>query len=121
MPNGYHSGEISAIDSESDARIIRKITDIDNSRFGKLNPVWFASDNTEEKFIPGFSVKEIANLYPSATVYGNGNISDWSERNLIPFMVKAIQQNQKEIKELKKQIETFEKQISKMRRRIDEA
>ena len=121
MPNGYHSGEISAIDSESDARIIRKITNIDNSRFCKLNPVWFASDNTEDKFIPGFLAKEIAASYPSAAVYEDENAVDWSERNLIPFMVKAIQQNQKEIKELKKQIETFEKQISKMRRRIDEA
>ena len=126
MPNGYQLGEISASNSESDAHSsaeqhivpFRKITYSDISRFYRLNPIWFTNDTKEEngKSIPGFSAKEIADLYPSAAVYENEDAADWSERNLIPFMVKAIQQNQKEIKELKKQIDALEKQIGKMRR-----
>ena len=115
MSNGCHSGEISAINSESDAQIIRRITDIDIKNFYKLHPVWFASDDSREKLIPGFCIKDIINLYPSAAVHNNEKITDWSERNLIPFMVKAIQQNQREIKALKNQINALEKQISKMR------
>ncbi len=85
---------------------IRKLTDGDIKHFYKLNPVWFSyiDENLAEKPVPGFYAKEIATLYPSVATYNDDNAEDWSEKKLIPIMVKAIQQCHKRINELEREV-----------------
>lgn len=84
---------------------VRRINDGDISKFKRLNPTWFSNDDSKNScLVPGFQAEEIAAVYPSVAVYEDDNAIDWSEKNLIPFMVKAIQKCQRQINELEKEV-----------------
>ncbi len=64
-----------------------------------------------EQFSIGFIAEEMDEIYPRATIYRDGKLASWSERNLIPPMLKLIQDQKKEIDLLKASIEEIKNMI----------
>lgn len=62
-----------------------------------------------EQFSIGFIAEEMDEIYPRATIYRDGKLASWSERNLIPPMLKLIQDQKKMIDSLTERIEKLEK------------
>lgn len=71
----------------------------------------FASEYSTEKLIPGFIAEEMDKHYPIAAVYrldeedGEYKLASWGERNLIPAMLKLIQDQHKDIELLKERLD----------------
>jgi hypothetical protein len=55
-------------------------------------------------FVPGFIAEEVAEIYPIACEYDNGEPENWNIRFMVPAMLKLIQDQKKEIEALKEQI-----------------
>ena len=62
-----------------------------------------------EQFSIGFIAEEMDEIYPRAAIYRDGKLASWSERNLIPPMLKLIQDQKKMIDSLTERIEKLEK------------
>lgn len=79
---------------------VRFMERADVDAFWKLPTVWFVykegylpkEDQMYGKPVPGFYAEDMRELIPAATRYQNGQVEDWNERMLIPYMVAAIQQ-----------------------------
>ena len=56
----------------------------------------------------GFIAEDMDEFYPKAAVYRDGKLASWTDRNLIPPMLKLIQNHKKEIDALKERIDTLE-------------
>ena len=54
--------------------------------------------------IPGLYAEDVEQYLPLATRYQNGLIEDWNERAVIPYLIKAIQQQHEEIEALKRKV-----------------
>lgn len=51
--------------------------------------------------IPGLYAEDVEKYLPLAARYQNGKVEDWAERMIIPYMIKALQEQHKEIEKLK--------------------
>ena len=68
-----------------------------------------ADNNTYNKLYQGFIAEEVQECYPWAVdVEDNGDVETWSDRELIPPMLKLIQEQHEEIEALKSRIEILE-------------
>lgn len=67
--------------------------DSEDQRFGKL--------------VPGFVAEEVAEVYPIAADTRAGLAENWSERMIIPPMLKLIQDHKKKLDELELEIKTL--------------
>jgi hypothetical protein len=61
----------------------------------------------------GFIAEDMDKFYPKAAIYRDGKLASWTDRNLIPPMIKLIQNHKKEIDALKVRIAELEnKEVS---------
>lgn len=69
-----------------------------------------------DRLIPGFIAEEVAEIYPSATVYNveTKQIENWDERRIIPGMLALIQEQHKKIEEQEDKIKSLEKRLEKL-------
>lgn len=95
----------------SDKRLKKNIVPISSSlnQILNLNPVDFTWKNTNINNV-GFIAQEIYDIIPHAAIPGNEDTS-WkiNYNNIIPYLVKAIQEQQVTIEELKTQINNLSK------------
>ena len=61
-----------------------------------------------EQFSIGFIAEEVDEFYPRAAVYRDGELASWSERNLVPAMLKLIQEQKNIIDNLTERINKLE-------------
>lgn len=61
-----------------------------------------------EQFSIGFIAEEVDEFYPRAAIYRDNELASWSERNLIPAMLKLIQDQKKMIDNLTERINKLE-------------
>ena len=90
---------------------VRWMNEKDAEKIYKLKPTWFTykqgyfeDDVLSKKIYPGFYAEDIETLHSSVVIYKDGKVENWLERNLIPFMVKAIQLNHELIEKLENEI-----------------
>lgn len=61
------------------------------------------------KTIPGFIAEDVEKVYPAATIYNeDGKVESWSEAQIIPGMLKLIQEQHEEIEDLKARLSKLE-------------
>ena len=79
---------------------IANITENEAKKILKITPVWFrykegylvADDQLNGENIPGFYAEDVAEAIPVITwKNSSGDIENWDERRIIPFMLKLIQ------------------------------
>ena len=51
--------------------------------------------------IPGLYAEDVEKYLPLAARYQNGKVEDWADRMIIPYLIKALQEQHKEIEKLK--------------------
>lgn len=85
---------------------IRDISTEDLDNLYKLPTVMFVykpgylkEDNDTP--IPGLYAEDVEKYLPLAARYQNGKVEDWAERMIIPYLIKALQEQHKEIEKLK--------------------
>lgn len=61
-------------------------------------------ENAAKKLRQGFVAEEVYDAYPPATVFEDGKIETWSEREMIPPMLALIQEQNERIKELERKV-----------------
>lgn len=101
---------------------VRELTEEDGDLVYKLNPVWF---KYKDEFLPedseikgqaltGFYAEDILQIMPNVVYYNKeGLVENWKERELIPYLVKTIQNQKKKIDDLEKRLERLEKLLLK--------
>lgn len=62
-------------------------------------PGYLKEDNDTP--IPGLYAEDVEKYLPLAARYQNGKVEDWAERMIIPYLIKALQEQHKEIEKLK--------------------
>ena len=80
-----------------------------------LRPVTFkynldylpSTDNRSGLDVYGLIAEEVADVIPLAADYDEGQPSDWNYRILVPILIKAIQEQQKQIEELSDRINSL--------------
>jgi len=80
-----------------------------------LRPVTFkynldylpSTDNRFNTEVYGLIAEEVADVIPVAADYDEGKPSDWNFRILVPILIKAIQEQQKQIQELSDKIDAL--------------
>ena len=88
---------------------IRDMTDNDIQNLYKLPTVFFVYkpgylEKDSAVPIPGLYAEDAEQYLPLAARYQNGLIEDWNERAVIPYLIKAIQQQHEEIEALKRKV-----------------
>ena len=88
---------------------IRDMTDNDIQNLYKLPTVFFVYkpgylEKDSAVPIPGLYAEDVEQYLPLAARYLNGLIEDWNERAVIPYLIKAIQLQHKEIEALKRKV-----------------
>ena len=88
---------------------IRDMTDNDIQNLYKLPTVFFVYkpgylEKDSAVPIPGLYAEDVEQYLPLAARYQNGLIEDWNERAVIPYLIKAIQQQHEEIEVLKRKV-----------------
>lgn len=88
---------------------IRDMTDNDIKNLYKLPTVFFVYkpgylEKDSAVPIPGLYAEDVEQYLPLAARYQNGLIEDWNERAVIPYLIKAIQQQHEEIEVLKRKV-----------------
>ena len=88
---------------------IRDMTDNDIQNLYKLPTVFFVYkpgylEKDSAIPIPGLYAEDVEQYLPLAARYQNGLIEDWNERAVIPYLIKAIQQQHEEIEALKRKV-----------------
>lgn len=101
---------------------VKELTEKDGDLVYKLNPVWF---KYKDEFLPedseikgqaltGFYAEDILQIMPNVVYYNKeGLVENWKERELIPYLVKTIQNQKKKIDDLEKRLERLEKLLLK--------
>jgi len=94
----------------SDMRLKENIVSITSGLniIEKLNPVKFDYIKGEKKQT-GFIAQEVEKVLPDIVVRQKDGMFGLKTESIIPYLVKSIQEQQKEIDSLKKRIETLEK------------
>lgn len=113
----YYSSTSTGIESVSDNRYKTNVRDIESvlDKMVKISPVRFdyvKMDSVQEKVVDpersnrvGFIAQELIKIFPEAVNYHeDDDIYTVDYSVLIPFLVKALQEQQLEIEELKKSI-----------------
>lgn len=85
------------------------MTDNDIQNLYKLPTVFFVYkpgylEKDSAVPIPGLYAEDVEQYLPLAARYQNGLIEDWNERAVIPYLIKAIQQQHEEIEALKRKV-----------------
>lgn len=80
-----------------------KILDIPIKQF-KFNNLSESPPEEQNKDVIGMVAEDIAEIYPVATVYRNGQIENWNERYIIPPMLSLIQEMYQKINVLENKI-----------------
>ena len=62
-------------------------------------PGYLKEDNDTP--IPGLYAEDVEKYLPLVARYQNGKVEDWAERMIIPYLIKALQEQHKEIEKLK--------------------
>ena len=88
---------------------IRDMVDADVEDLYKLPTVFFVYkpgylEKDSAVPIPGLYAEDVEQYLPLAARYQNGLIEDWNERAVIPYLIKAIQQQHEEIEALKRKV-----------------
>ena len=88
---------------------IRDMTDNDIQNLYKLPTVFFVYkpgylEKDSAVPIPGLYAEDVEQYLPLAARSQNGLIEDWNERAVIPYLIKAIQQQHEEIEALKRKV-----------------
>ena len=88
---------------------IRDMTDNDIQNLYKLPTVFFVYkpgylEKDSAVPIPGLYAEDVEQYLPLAVRYQNELIEDWNERAVIPYLIKAIQQQHEEIEALKRKV-----------------
>lgn len=96
---------------------VRELTEDEGELVYKLKPVWF---KYKDGFLPedseikgqaltGFYAEDILQTMPNVVYYNKeGSVENWRERELIPYLVKTIQNQKKKIDDLEKRLEKLE-------------
>lgn len=71
-------------------------------------------DPRKNQWIIGFFAEEIAEFYPCAAEYENGEIESWNSRIMIPAMLKLIQEQHKDLLKHEKRIRDLEERLAKV-------
>lgn len=81
-------------------------------------------DQRYNQWIIGFEAERVAEVYPCAAEYENGQIESWNSRIMIPAMLKLIQSQHEQlmaqeqtIREQGRMLEELEKRLAKLERR----
>ena len=104
--------------------ITNKIDDeLDAHRLYKLEMKQFVYNDDHKppypcmagKTVPGFIAEDVEKVYPAATIYNeDGKVESWSEAQIIPGMLKLIQEQHDEIENLKARLAKLEAIIEKL-------
>ncbi len=108
----------------SDRRLKKDITPIENGTLNKvmqLNPVsYFMKDQTDTNRNLGLISQEVQELFPSITHYSQEQaILTLSYTELIPILIKALQEQQIIIDNQNSKINTFESSMSELTKRMN--
>lgn len=75
----------------------------------------YKSYDIVEKTQTGFIAEEVEKVYPSAVIYDrDGLVENWSVRNIVPPMLKLIQNHKNDIDALKEAVEILNKKINEL-------
>lgn len=80
-----------------------KILEIPVQQF-RYNEASRESKEEQEKTKIGLIAEDVAEIYPCAALYDEGQVETWSERYMIPPMLALIQEQDKRIKELENKL-----------------
>ena len=83
----------------------KHLYDIDVVQFKyKTDHLSNPEDIRYDRFLPGFIAEQVYEVYPVAVDIEDGQVETWSERYIIPPMLKLIQEQHEEIEQLKKEV-----------------
>jgi hypothetical protein len=91
-------------DIQSEALNPERLYDLSVKEFKFKDGYITADDQRYDMLVPGFIAEEVAEVYPIACEYNDGEPEDWNIRFMVPAMLKLIQDQKKEIEALKEQI-----------------
>jgi len=116
--------------SSSDQRIKRDIVDVEPSleKLMKINPVYYnyKKDSPDTKPRVGFIAQNVQPQFPVAVSKGSyneeiqDNVLGLAPTELIPYMVKSIQEQQKQIDDQQTQIQEQQKQIDDLKSMVNQ-
>ena len=93
-----------------------KILDIPVIKFKYKDGYLFPTDFLVDKEIPGFYAEDVEEVNPILCQYNeDGSVEDWNYRTMIPYMLKTIQIQQKQIDNLQTQINELKTMILNMK------
>ena len=107
----------------SDRRLKKDITPLDNGTLQKvlqLNPVsYYMKDQTDTNINLGLISQEVQELFPSITHYSKEqDILSLSYTELIPVLIKALQEQQTIIENQNSKMSTFESSLTELSQRM---
>ena len=101
-----YKNHISDVPDEEALRIL----DIPVIKFKYKDGYLFPTDFLVDKEIPGFYAEDVEGVNPILCQYNeDGSVEDWNYRTMIPYMVKTMQIQQKQIDDLEARIAKLEK------------
>jgi len=93
---------------------VRELTSEDAKALYKLRPIWYKykpeilpeNDSLIDKPLPGFYAEDVAEIIPEATYKNDdGLVENWRPKEIIPYLVKTIQDQHKKIEELENKLD----------------
>ncbi|WP_179019771.1 tail fiber domain-containing protein [Winogradskyella forsetii] len=121
---GYFHEATGVYSSISDRRTKREITPMENGTLNKvmqLNPVsYLMKDQTGTKRNLGLISQEVQEIFPIITTYvEESDLIALSYTELIPILIKALQEQQSMIDTQNSKLETFENQMATFSKRLE--
>ena len=94
----------------------QRLYDLPVRQFIVNNDILKKDDCRYGKILPGFIAEEVEEIYPAAADYDENNeiVETWSERYIIPPMLKLIQEQHEEIETLKDTVATLTARLEKL-------
>lgn len=93
-----------------DAHDPHKLYSLKVKQFRYKDGVKLQYPDMKGKTITGLIAEDVAEIYPSAAIYGDdGQIESWDERRILPAMLKLIQEQKAKIDELETRLARLEK------------
>ena len=107
-----YKNHISDVPDEEALRIL----DIPVIKFKYKDGYLFPTDFLVDKEIPGFYAEDVEEVNPILCQYNeDGSVEDWNYRTMIPYMLKTMQIQQKQIDNLQTQINELKTMILNMK------
>ncbi len=76
------------------------------------------SDTRYDRNVIGFIAEEVADIYPIAADYEDGNVENWNDRYMIPPMLILIQEQHEIIEQMNKENKTLKQRIDNLEKMI---